>query len=286
MSNADRIRDYYASFDEWRRLDTPAGRLEYQRTLQLIESHITKDAHVLDLGGGPGRYTVHLAKSGRTVELVDLSPELVEQARARVQEADVSGRVKSLSVACATSLETHQDGAFDAVLCLGPFYHLTEAQARTKACREIFRVLKPGGKALVGFIPHLSGLTALVDRASTSCGQVTVQNFRDTAQDGSFHNNSAQGFQCGHYIGSDALDSLFEENGFRQELVTSIRGLGYGREHALEKLALDSPELHGAISQTLVETSDRPEIVALCGHALYIATKLKQLEIEREPSPG
>lgn len=69
------VRDYYATFDqrEWTRLESPAGRLEFAVTTALLEAHLPSSGEVLDLGGGPGRYTRWLLDRGYTVTLADLS---------------------------------------------------------------------------------------------------------------------------------------------------------------------------------------------------------------------
>lgn len=71
----DRVTDYYERFDEWARLETVEGRVEFRRMCDLILRHMSAGARLLDLGGGPGRYTLALAKRGHFCQLVDLSPK-------------------------------------------------------------------------------------------------------------------------------------------------------------------------------------------------------------------
>ena len=60
----EKVRQYYESFDEWSRLDSAAGKLELVRSLALLERYLQPPGRVLDLGGGPGRYTMALARRG------------------------------------------------------------------------------------------------------------------------------------------------------------------------------------------------------------------------------
>jgi ubiquinone/menaquinone biosynthesis C-methylase UbiE len=80
----DKVRAYYGSFDEWGRLDSPEGVRELARALEFLEEKLAPGARVLDLGGGPGRYTIELARRGHRVVLADLSPAQLEIARRKL----------------------------------------------------------------------------------------------------------------------------------------------------------------------------------------------------------
>lgn len=109
---------------------------------------------MLDIGGGPGRYTLWLAECGYQVTLADLSPELIKIAREKVAASSVASRVEEMIVADACDLSRWDTGSFDAVLALGPFYHLPDPADRDSAARELVRVLRPGGIAFVALMPR------------------------------------------------------------------------------------------------------------------------------------
>ena len=88
-----RVRAYYDEYDEWGRLETPAGRLEYERTWAYLQEHLPPGAAVLDIGCGPGRYALALATAGHKVSLMDPSPVQIEAARAKAMEAKVLDRL-------------------------------------------------------------------------------------------------------------------------------------------------------------------------------------------------
>ena len=105
---------YYDRGDEYDRLSTSA-RLERLRTEELLERFLpAAPARVLDVGGGPGEYAAWLGARGYDVTLVDPVPLHVEQAVDRGVAA-VVGDARTLE------FETER---FDAVLLLGPLYHL------------------------------------------------------------------------------------------------------------------------------------------------------------------
>src|SRR5204863_7793335 len=158
---------YYSGFDEWGRLESPAGALEFSRTMQILHAHLASSSRILDLGGGPGRYAIELAKRGHRVVLADLSPELLEQARARIASLpDVRGRIDSVDEVSAEDLGRYADESFEAVAAFGPFYHLVSERERASAAREIARVLKVGGLTFVAFVPRITGIVGLIGRAA------------------------------------------------------------------------------------------------------------------------
>ncbi len=127
------------------------GPLEFARTKEIIERFLPDSpARILDVGGGAGPYSCWLAREGYEVHLLDLVPLHVEQARA------ASGKqpdhpVASFEVGDACRLN-HPDNSFDAVLLLGPLYHLTSHDDRLAALREARRVVKPGGVVIAACI--------------------------------------------------------------------------------------------------------------------------------------
>jgi SAM-dependent methyltransferase len=79
----DDVVAHYAAGRERDRLTRGAGRLEALRTMELLRRWLPRaPAVVLDVGGGPGRYALELARAGYDVSLIDPVPLHVSQARA------------------------------------------------------------------------------------------------------------------------------------------------------------------------------------------------------------
>jgi len=173
----DKILGYYAQGKEWDRLETAAGKLEYLRTLQLIEQYLPEHSRILDLGGGPGRYTIALAQRNHWMNLADISPDLLEIATRKIVEYDVASQIESVAEINAVDLSKYEDDSFDAVLALGPFYHLQQETEREQCANEIHRVLRKEGFLFVAFVPKLSMLAGLINRASTRPEEVSASNF-------------------------------------------------------------------------------------------------------------
>jgi cyclopropane fatty-acyl-phospholipid synthase-like methyltransferase len=268
-TSLDKIRAYYASFDEWGRLDAPEGTRELTRALEILADRLAPGARVLDLGGGPGRYAIELAKRGHRVVLADLSPELLEVARRRVAEAALAG-VESFDVVDATDLGRYSDAAFDAVIAFGPFYHLVGDAERRRAAAEVHRVLVPDGQAFIAFIPRLGGVIALIDRAAARPAQVPEGGLRTAAETGVFSNPTASGFQEGYYPLPEDIVQLFMASGFQVEDVLSLKSIANGLAGQLARL---EPAVRDEVERLARELCRRPEVIATCGHAMLVARR-------------
>jgi ubiquinone/menaquinone biosynthesis C-methylase UbiE len=134
---------------EWQRM--ARHRTEFAVTLRALAEHLPPPpARVLDCGGGPGRYAIALAERGYEVVLFDLSPDLLAMAREKATEAGVTPA--GFELGTATDLGRFPEASFDAVLLMGPLYHLLEEAQRQRALAEAYRVLKPGGPVFAAFI--------------------------------------------------------------------------------------------------------------------------------------
>ena len=149
------ILAYYGHGLERDRLAAGRQRIEFLRIRDLLERFLPPaPATVVDVGGGAGVYAIPLASAGYQVQLIDPVPLHVEQAEAAARQAGIA--LASISAGDARDLPMADDSA-DAVLLLGPLYHLTSREDRVTALREARRVLRPGGiavaKALSRFYP-------------------------------------------------------------------------------------------------------------------------------------
>ena len=134
---------------EWDRL--AQHRTEFAVTMRALADYLPiTPASIFDVGGGPGRYTIALAKLGYEVTLLDLSQSNLNLAAEKAAVADV--KVKAYLHGNALDLAAFEDELFDAVLMFGPLYHLLSKEERLLAVQEGLRVLKPNGRLFAAFI--------------------------------------------------------------------------------------------------------------------------------------
>lgn len=103
---------------------------------------IASGVTLLDLGCGPGAYHRSMSDRGARVAGADTSPGM---AREVLAQARAGGLPVSPLVADAQSLPL-RDASFDRVLANHMLYHVPD---RERALREMRRVLKPGGRAVL-----------------------------------------------------------------------------------------------------------------------------------------
>lgn len=122
----------------WRR---GVGELVRLRTWDIFERFLPPEGRIADVGGGPGTHAKQLLDRGYEVVLVDPVPRLLALA-----EEATGGRAQCI-LGDARQLDL-DDESFDAVLLMGPLYHLPDPQDRLAALREAERILRPGGRLI------------------------------------------------------------------------------------------------------------------------------------------
>jgi len=278
MSN-DLVRDYYAAFGEreWQRLDRPEGVIEFAVVSDALRRHLPPGGRILDVGGGPGRWAIWLAERGFTLTLVDLSPNLIDVARAKVREAAVESRFDEIAVGDACDLSRFADASFDAVLCLGPLYHLTAPADRDRAASEVVRVLKPGTPAFIAFMPvytFLGRTLSLKDESHHLAQPDFVARLMD---DGVFLNDVPGRFNSGYAVSPQEVAPFLERHGLRTVELLSDTGFAAPYAMQLQELALADPAAYEKVIAIIVATAADPSILGAAVHLVYVGRK--------EPSP-
>lgn len=270
MTDFDKIRNYYKNFNEKDRLiNDNSGKLEYEMTMRILSKYLPKEAKILDLGGAAGVYSFPLAEMGYEVYLADLSEDLIN--RAKVQNEGKINKIRSCDVVNAIDLSIYEDSKFDVVLLFGPLYHLLEESERRKCLNEVNRVLKNRGFVFASFIPYLSGSIAIIDRYFRHPEQVNEQNLDDVFKTGKFNNIADKGFQEGYYPTSKEIEELFDNCNFEKLDIKSIRGIGYQKEDNIYNIT--DEQVFNKIMKLVEQTSNKKEIIEMCGHAMYIGKK-------------
>ena len=150
------IRTYY-NVDPRKEWDRLMKKHPYEKyiTVHVMDRYIQPGCSILDIGGGPGHYSIHYAKQGHPVTLLDLSDENVRFAKKKAGQYGV--KITALQ-GNALDLSRFPKESFDAVFLMGPLYHLMNEESRIRAIQEAKRVLKPGGYLFSSFILMFGGV--------------------------------------------------------------------------------------------------------------------------------
>jgi SAM-dependent methyltransferase len=147
---------YELGFESSRLFVDGRPRLEYLRTLELLDRYLPgPPGRVVDVGGGTGVYAVPLVERGYHVHVIDPIETHVQQIEQTVRERGLRGL--TCEVGDARDLSGVAVGA-DAVLLLGPLYHLTDVADRIRALAEARRVVRPGGVVVAVGISRFASL--------------------------------------------------------------------------------------------------------------------------------
>ena len=149
------VSDYYNQhvFDEDKRLDQHV--FEMPLTLHFIEKYLEPGSTIFDVACGTGRYADVLLKKGYHVAVNDISSKSIEITRNRI------GNNKNLlKNATGNALNTSlwKEYSWDAVLMLGPMYHLVEYQSRIDLLKKASAHIKKGGYLFTGFMTRTGAL--------------------------------------------------------------------------------------------------------------------------------
>jgi ubiquinone/menaquinone biosynthesis C-methylase UbiE len=178
-AETDRARAY----DAW--YETPLGSAAHRIELRIVAERAAakKGERALDVGCGTGIYTAWLVESGLEVSGLDRDPEMLAAARGKAPVAQlVEGDATALPFA---------GGEFDLAVAVTLFCFL-DASERRAAAQELVRVVRPGGRVVVGELARLS-LWAAERRVKARRGSPT--------------------WRSAHFTSARELRSLFDEVG-------------------------------------------------------------------------
>lgn len=268
---SSRVKEYYTGQvrKEWRRLIKDAyHRLELDTSLRFIEKYLPPGSLVLDAGGGPGRYTLELAKRGYQVELFDMTPANLEFARRMTRRYKIQNQVRGIVEGTITDLSRYPDETFDAVICLGgPLSHILDPGQRAQALRELQRVAKPEAPL---FISVMGRLSVLVVELTLFPEELAMPHYPLLRNSGDYLGE--YGFTACHFFLPEELRSACEEQGMRVLELVGLEGISSNQRVAFNRLARQ-PARMATWLETHYQTCTHPAIVGISEHMLVIGKK-------------
>jgi SAM-dependent methyltransferase len=251
--------------DEHRRLDR--HQLEHDLTWRYLDRYLPPKGTILEVGAATGRYTLELARRGYTLTSVDLSPVMIETCRRRLVDAGLSGLVR-LVAADARDLSPVTERDFDAVLLMGPLYHLVDEADRKRALVEVCDRLRPGGVLFTAFISRLGIMGDLMKNVPDWIeDQAEVRAILEIGRDPA---HWPQGAFRGYFARAEEIASLHESIGFETLVLAGVEPAISADDESYNRLEGDRRRLW---LDLLHEISAELSILAASRHLLYVGRK-------------
>lgn len=269
---SDKILSFYRQTQESERLrNNVKGQIEFTRTQEIITRYLPEPpAVVLDIGGGSGPYACWLAKTGYEVHLVDPVDLHIEQAK-EASGQQIEHPIASISLGDARELRFSSMSA-DAVLLLGPLYHLVDKNERLLALSEAYRVLRNGGVMVAAGISRFASMldSFFEGRFGDPVHRDIVQNDLETG----YHRNLTEDlkyFTDAYLHHPEELGSEVVEAGFQHQATLAVEGPAW-LFRSVENYWADS-EQHVMVLDLIRKIEAEPSILGMSAHILAIGTK-------------
>ena len=254
------LEAYYNKFCEEKRLSRRHGNVEFVTSMRYIHKYLEnmpKDAKILDIGAGTGRYSVALANEGydvTAVELVKYNLGILKQKGSTVKAYQGT----------ALNLKRFEDNSFDMTLLFGPMYHLYTLEDKVKALSEAKRVTKSGGIILVAYCMNeysivLHGFKDNYIKDSIREGKVNA-DFRVTPKPEDLYD----------YVRLEDINTYNEAVDLERIQIIAADGPANYMRQTLN--AMDE-ETYDLFIQYHLSTCERPELLGASAHTLDILRK-------------
>jgi SAM-dependent methyltransferase len=207
--DADLVRQHYDDVgeQEWYRLErSPRGRVSFHIHRFCLQRYVRSGDEVLEVGAGPGRFTIELARLGARVTVGDISRKQLSLNAEKVREADYESSVVARDVMDIVDLSRFPSRAFDCVVCYGgPLSYVFDHT--DDALSELLRVTRPGGHVLLSVMSLLGAVRAFVSGVRSEVESFGLEEFEAILNTGDQRGPIAHGHPC-HMYRWDELRAL------------------------------------------------------------------------------
>jgi SAM-dependent methyltransferase len=242
--------------------------VEMHMTLRALERWAPRSGLAIDVGVGSGLYSEWLAARQLSLHLVDVSPRLLDATSARLAAKGLAASIAGRHHASATELVALPGACADAVLFLGPLYHLPSVAERTAAVNEARRLLKPGGVLFAAGVNRMAFLRDAF-RLSFHRGAAIREICLRVLADGVLTPRIAPPIGHAHVTSAAEFGALFEPGFDRLALL----GLESFTSPAQELLATLPDTDRQAWLDVVEATASLPDALGYADHLLYVGRR-------------
>lgn len=172
--SVEAVRRYYDALgeQEWARLTKSVrGRVSLEVHRRFLRRFISPDRRVLEIGAGPGRFTLELAAIGAQIVVTDVSKVQLALNEEHLRGTDAERFVERRELLDVCDTSRYSDGEFDAIVVFGgPLSYAFERAG--EAMRGLLRIVRPEGVVVASvmsslgtwryFLPAVTALSAVV----------------------------------------------------------------------------------------------------------------------------
>ena len=261
------IADLYDRSVEQEHSRLDEHQLEYDLTWRYLKKYLPPAGTILEIGAATGRYTLPLCRLGYQVTAVDLSAALIAENERRLAAEQFPNKPK-FAVVDARDLSAVIDSQFDAVLLMGPLYHLILENDRKLALQQAIDRLRPGGLL---FSASLSRLGVLGDFLRRMPEWIERRDeIRSFIENGRRPDTSPRGGFRGYFSLVSEIAPLHESLGIETVALAGIEPVISADDESYNKLGPPQRELW---LDLLFEISADPSTAGASRHLLYIGKK-------------
>ena len=249
---------------EWTRFDE--GRTPPQSVavhLAKLREFVKVGDRVLDVGAGPGRFTIELARLGADIAVADISARQLELNRERVEEAGLESRISERVQADVTDLSRFDDASFDAVVCFGgPLSYVVDRAEQGVA--ELLRVTRPGGHVLLSVMSLIGVAVHFIEHVLDLARRDGLELNEAIVRTGLLPEGEGYGHLPMKLYRWSELDALLSRHG------TVVAATAAGLFPAL---CPEEPELRDLIERIELELAAEPGALSCGEHILAVVRK-------------
>lgn len=253
---------------EWKRLAKDQfHNIEFQTTMHYLKKYLPMKGLILDAGGGPGRYTIELAKMDYDVVLLDYSPDLLEVARKEIKKAGVKKRVKMVVEVSITDMSMFENELFDSVICLGgALGHVKGKKNMARALSEIKRVTKKGG---VIFVSVIGRLRTLMNAPNYFANEVKIsKHFKQMVKNGDDYMWHEKYYS--HLFLPEELEEMFTRQKLKLIECVGLEGLSARYKGNVNSIKLSDKKFWKNWMWAHYKLCTNPHVVATSEHFMII----------------
>jgi 2-polyprenyl-3-methyl-5-hydroxy-6-metoxy-1,4-benzoquinol methylase len=265
------VEDHYNSHakQEWGRFDDALCRIEFVSTLHLMDKYFPERGAVCDIGGGPGRYTIELARRGYQVTLLDISEQELKLARSELERSGLEAY--QIIIGDARNLGELITGKFDAALLMGPMYHVINEEERRQILYQLRDILNPQGVAIIAYLNSWGLLrTGIVDFPHWYKDFTRLHSMLNGQI---FEGQALSGFTECTWSTPDAALREIKSAGFEVISYAGAESFAGGMQPLLEKLRADEPEAYANVVQFAAQTCELNQYRDSTDHLHFVVRK-------------